>query len=341
MSFFGKQSSKDFLFKKSSELRSSFTEGSSRLFGSVIDKKTSLVDGISSKFDKVVKLTSASEPVEGAVAQDETKQPAAGYNGAAGASTETTQDSATTELSQQSYDDWRLYQQQQTTSVTNAAGTQNTIDLANELLLQGDSFTKDSFQNTGRRRTNPFLNEDLADVNPFATDVTVTTDGSSVGGVTGFSSSTNPFSVGDAMDYLGSANRLSANRGDPFAITPTSEQALPKPALEPKRIHRESTEGGDESGGDSESTEGCDENPEDPSDDFGDEDVGASNEFGASEARAWDGSENNSGGIAQSGSHGSDLSWSSSINEEAPMDDLSRQSMEFMRGFVAKVFDNR
>lgn len=332
MSFFTKQSSKDFLFKKSSELRSSLTEGSSRLLGSVIDTKASLVDGISSKFDKVVKLTSGSEPAEASeTGEGAARTPEPGSTTAALAVSSPTAG-------------------HQNGAAATVTGSVSHSTAAADCIV--DAYVRDSYKDSGRRRTNPFLNEDLADVNPFAEDVTVATGETENSNSTN-SSYYNPFRSADnsahtTMSYYGAGagtgdgSRLTAARPvDPFAITPTSEQALPKPALEPKRVQRAST-GGDESDGDSESTEGCDENPEDPGDDDfdgGSQDVGGRMaDLGLAEARRLD---DGKSGLASSGSRFSDLSWSSSINEDAPMDDLSRQSMEFMRGFVAKVFDNR
>ncbi|KAK2189792.1 hypothetical protein NP493_96g00001 [Ridgeia piscesae] len=108
---------------------------------------------------------------------------------------------------------------------------------------------------------------------------------------------------------------------DLLAITPTSGQALPMPSLEPTRRRSDAEEIFDDSdGGDSEATEGCDESP-DAEDGYGrEEDYG--------------------GPMFRSGSVCSERSWSSALSNENDVDELTLRCMNFMKEFVAKVFDS-
>ena len=62
---FGRQTSREALQETTRHLKSSFTEGSSRIFGSVMGAKKGLFDGISSTFDQVVNIVGNAEEGQG------------------------------------------------------------------------------------------------------------------------------------------------------------------------------------------------------------------------------------------------------------------------------------
>ena len=169
--------------------------------------------------------------------------------------------------------------------------------------------------------------------NPFLDDTSVDQAANQIG-ESGFAdrypASVKPASLGTDLlpgiprvPSAGSATFLAPRQPPPdlLAITPTSGQALPMPSLEPTRRRSDTDEIFDDSdGGDSEATEGCDESP-DPDAAYGRED-----DYGEP--------------IFRSGSICSDRSWSSALSNENDVDELTLRCMNFMKEFVAKVFDN-
>lgn len=62
---FGRQTSREALEETTRSIKSSLTEGSSRIFGSVMGAKRGLIGGITSTFDQVVNIVGGSEEAEG------------------------------------------------------------------------------------------------------------------------------------------------------------------------------------------------------------------------------------------------------------------------------------
>lgn len=199
-----------------------------------------------------------------------------------------------------------------------------------------------------RRQTNPFIDiddpNDLLPSQPPQSQVPPTV----VTSVTGGGPSAGGGNLGSDLlpgiprvpsqpraDFL---DPQSGNDHDLFAITPTSGEALPMPTINPSPVEaepvhekfRDPDEIYDDSDGDSEATEGCDEVVDD---------IDYPIEGGSEVAMGDGGGLTVSGGdMLKSGSMSSDMSWCSN---DSNMDEVSRECMQFMKEYVAKIFDNR
>lgn len=340
------------LWKAEGNFRTSLTEGSSKLFGSM---KNGLIDGISSKFDQVVNIVGGgeeedSEEEKAAAAAQPRHQPQPQPRPQPRAPDQPKQRPGQPAPKQRPPGRPPAPRQGSTSSngsVKQYGGVkrQNSAPVGYENQYSEGGFSADapggavsditpkpSDSQTDadqassrypprpkpmlRRNTNPFLNEDGSLIEDDAYQAPGT--------------QTNIFSTADGSrrDELGNLGPsflgVQASPKDLLAITPTSGEALPPPQIEPQRAphhksdhhthHNEDVVYDADSDADSEATEGCDEVP----------DV------------EYDPERDYEDSMLRSGSVGSDQSWTSA---DGMVDEMSRQCMEFMKMFVEKIFD--
>ena len=125
-----------------------------------------------------------------------------------------------------------------------------------------------------------------------------------------------PASTKAAVDDSASFLAPRANDRDLLVITPTSGAALPMPAIEPVIKTKKNMDGYNSD--DSSATEGCDEIASEPEEDL---DYNGEIEGGAA-----------GGDVASSA-----VSYRSNFNSDW-LDDISKECLEFMNGFVEKIF---
>jgi hypothetical protein len=317
------------------QLRSSITEGSSRIFDSVLAKKNGLFDGISSKFDQVLKIgDSVDEPSQSPTVKsppytssDSSNRPAKklppprparpNVNGR--------------QYSVDSYTDSPPRtpppRPQKAASVCYDQYNPNkrwSVDKSSDLGNKAPEYNRRASSGVPG---NPFRE---AVGNPFTTEAVPNVKSPPPGNLGG------PFfedKAAASMDLMGGSNLIpgipqsvnsdgglmAPQQRDLLAITPTMSETLPMP-VEPSQVtsrhklERCHTDGSGD--GNSSATEGCD-------------DVANTNDFADYD---------HDGSMFRSGSVGSENSWSSA---DSQMDETNRECMEFMKSFVQKIFLDR
>lgn len=330
-----------------SQLRSSITEGSSRIFDSVLAKKNGLFDGISSKFDQVLKIGDSLD--ESSPSQSPTvKSPP--YNTTSSDSKPAAKRPPPPRPARPNVNGRQFSVDSYTDSPprTPPPRPQKAASVCYDQYNPDKRWSFDksadvNWSNTGNKAPeynrrassgvpgNPFRE---AVGNPFTTDAEPKVKSPPPADFGG------PFSGGKQgadMDLMGGSNPIpgisqAANsdiggglmapqQRDLLAITPTMSETLPMP-VEPSqytstgrhKLERSHTDGSGD--GNSSATEGCD-------------DVANTNDFADYD---------HDGSMFRSGSVGSENSWSSA---DSQMDETNRECMEFMKGFVGKIFLDR
>jgi len=348
---FNRQASRDLLMSaedKGRTFKSSLTEGSTRLFGSVMDAKKGILGGITSKFDQVVNIVGGGE--EGEEQEQEQKKDAAQISpNISDANTGLVQGNTGEGLTEE-----RTIAKTRPPKPPAPMNRQRSDLEANGKVVKQTDGGKISRQNTAptgpgsgearghvmdsrpplvRRNTNPFMDDydasiveqDETEIAPITTAPDINMTFSSYprdqGGIV-----VAPAQQGAEPARAWNNDELSRKHPGSSAVVPLdSSSSVPR-----KKIHPAKND--DDSDADSEATEGCDEerNAEDFELDEG----------------AFDGGTQSGGGTVSSSakylssSKHSDHSMPNDAAEEK-LDPQSRVCIEFMKTFVEHIFDPR
>ena len=307
---------------RAAALKASLSEGSSRLMSSVRATKKDIFGGLSSRLDQVQNALKgvAGEPSGGG--REGELPPASPGAAPRRESRPKPQKPPPPKLTRRTTVNGGIYD-----GVTDASSTESarvrvrpnmTISFDEPLYSQTTSLPVDNNNAGAPERKpfrNPFLDDYMSDVSSSASpnvvaDVHATNVTNLVPDV-----ACAPCPPPQAAGFL-----ATARPADLLAITPTSGEALPLPGIKPTvPVKRDSQEIYDDSDGDSEATEGCDDTPDrDP--------------YGTDVECA--------GPLFRSGSVGSDKSWTSTFSNDSHPDEVTEQSMAFMKEFVARIFGN-
>ena len=348
--------------ERGSKIRSSLTEGSSRLFGSVMAKKNGLFDGISTKIDQVQSALSLGGESDGEMEASE---------GATAASPQTpnakTSPGVSSPVTKKPQRPPAPPRMDSRTSV-NGGPRQSFSDMpsspgpmsppASTINFDEPLYPADQHPNpmstsmtgpSGRpTRNNPFLNDNMVnrgDASAVSAEVPGqrgppqiprvapppvnprASDGRPRGADNVFSGGFSLGGSGGQPRGGGGGGFLAPSPQDLLAITPTSGEALPMPDIEPEQAKIRPTRDG---------------RPGEPGDYYDDSDDDSVATEGCDEFPEPGDYAGVEGGddstLFRSGSVGSDLSWSSN---DSQLDELSVECMEFMKAFLQKMFDNK